>query len=496
MIDWERDLMPEHLWIDLLAQEYKNYAWHKIYNDFLDKLESALDNQPKTPLFGFISDFGILTQKERERFLSANKEFIYHAFFKPIGKILSLYPDNPANWLILEEWKNKERIDFETELKKLAESLSRLIQAKDLYTGHIRALPLTRLFKHKKLYLPSKGMEEIIDLLPKYPDKCSEKEQYRVQQFARTTMNLNFMTEDRYKSKKWPQYFWRHNYNLVPCLPLSGPLDSKNSIDEEKIKNIQSQLWENCILLIKYLDKIAMQYKYDLYDPTIDEIKLGLFSRIVRLYISFISNPFLWTRDLSGIMLRCIGETAIIFFYLVKKGTREEFINFKNYALGKEKLLMLHLQDNLSTSVTIEGKTIDEIAKDLGGGFKAEIMDIDLKGWTKKNIREMANEVGLESIYRWVIDPSSAEIHGSWSSIKKSNLVICRQILHRFHMVPKFYEPPIYLLSLFVAERIYLRCQELGIAELKFPPPDKKLKEIPEIKQVYERIVSELNGSI
>ncbi len=44
MIDWERDLMPEHIWIDLLANEYKKLAWAKIYNDFADKIDGALEN--------------------------------------------------------------------------------------------------------------------------------------------------------------------------------------------------------------------------------------------------------------------------------------------------------------------------------------------------------------------------------------------------------------------------------------------------------------------
>lgn len=334
-------------------------------------------------------------------------------------------------------------------------------------------------------------MEETIDLLPKYPGQCNEQEKYRVQQFARIQMNLTFMTEDRLKNHAWAKYFWRQNYNLVPCSPVPGALDKGDNLDTEKMKALQANLWDNCVLLMKYVDKVAMQYKYDLYDPTIDEIKLGLFSRIVRLYISFVSNPFFWNRDLSGILLRCLGETTIIFFYLVSKGTPEEFIQFKNYAQGKEKLLMLHLQDNLDSPITIDGKTIDDIAQSMGGGFNAEIMNIDLNGWTKKTILQMAREVNLENIYRWVIDPSSAELHGSWTSIRKSNLVVCSQILHRFHMIPKFYEPPIYVMSIFIAEQIYLRCQQFAIDKLGFPKPDEEIKEIPEIKDIVNQRIAE-----
>lgn len=486
-IDWERDLMPEHIWIDLLAEDNKDKYWHKIYEEFLDRLDSCLESERKDPFFGFISDFGELTIAEREKFLSQNKDFIHKYFFLPVGKILSFYPETPANWLVLEEWKDKEKINFEVELNKLASSLSRLIKAKDEYAGHIRTLPITRLFKHGKIYLPNGGMPDLVDALPRYPYQCTQEEKMRVQQFSRIQMNMIFMSNERYKTKSWPQYFWRHNYDLVPCNPIEHSLSKGDEISDEGMRALQAKLWDNCVILMKYLDKVGMQYKYDLYDPTIDEIKLGVFSRIIRLYISFVANPFLWNRDLSGIMLRCIGETTILFFYLITKATVQEFCDFKEYSQGKEKLLMLHLQDNLKDEKTIEGLSIDDIADELGGGMKVEFMDIELKQWTKKDIRQMAKDGGLENIYRWVIDPSSAELHGSWSSIRKSNLVVCTQILHRFHRVPKFYEPPIYLVSLFVAEQIYLRAQKLGIEKLGFPQPDEQLSEIEEIKAAYDR---------
>lgn len=493
MIEWERDLIPEHLWIDLLAEEYKDVLWFRIYNEFLDKLEECLTEQPKTPLFGFISDFTIPSDEEKEKFISNNKDLVFNAFFKPIGKILSLYPKNPASWLVLKEWIDKEKVDFEEELNKLSQSVSRLMEAKDLYAGHIRALPLNRLFKHNKIFLLKEKMEELAELIPKYPGKCTEEEKYYVQSFARTTMNQKFMIEDRYKDMVWSKYFWRHNYDLVPCVPLNASLeDGDIEMHDKKVKEIQEKTWKNSIKLMKYLDKIAMQYKYDLYDPMIDQIKLGLFSRIVRLYISFVSNPFLWTRDLSCIMLRCLGETTIIFHYLILHGTNEDFKKFHDYAIGKEKLLMLHIQDTYQESLSLESKDTEKIAKDIGGDFHAEITDVELKGWTKKDIRTMAHDTGLQKIYKIIVDPSNADIHGSWSSIRKSNLVICRQTLHRFHRIPKFYEPPVYLGALTAADSIYLMAKEIAVQKLGFPKPDETLLEISEVKKAMQERSKEI----
>ena len=152
------------------------------------------------------------------------------------------------------------------------------------------------------------------------------------------------------------------------------------------------------------------------------------------------------------------------------------------------------MQDALKEKRSIEGESIDDISIELGGDFVAEMQKVDLKGWTKKNVRDLAIEVGLENIYRWVVDPSSAEIHGSWSSIKKSNLVVCSQILHRFHRVPKFYEPPIYLIPIYVATQIYLMCQDLAINALGCPKPDKNIKEVEEVTEAFKRSLINLNN--
>lgn len=472
LVDWRKDLLPEHLWIDLLAEEYKEHRWYDIYNDFINKLEDELPDK-SICLFGFITDFGIVPKEAQESFIHKHKDFIHFAFFRPIGKSLVLYPESPANWLLLEDWKNAEPVDFEVELNKLHRSVLRLMPGKDLYTGHIRAVPLNRLFKHNKIFY-KKGMK-VADLLHKYPGQCTEDEKYYVQSHARIQMNMQYSLEERFNAKQWSKYFWRHNYDLVPCSPSRKPFDESYKVEENEMEVLYKNIEINCSSIINYLDRLGMQYRYDFYDTTKDEILLGLFSRIARLYLLFVSNPRLWSRDISGIFLRCIAESAIIFSYLVKKGTIEEFQSFKKYGEGKEKLLMLHLEDTYQGQKSYEGDTPDEIAEELGGGMNPELIDIDLSDWTKKSTREMAIEAGLKDIYSLVFDPASTDIHGTWTSIRKSNLVYCEVALHGMHKMPGFVEPPLLVDAARVAHTIFVRSLEIGINVLSFPRIDNDL---------------------
>jgi hypothetical protein len=133
----------------------------------------------------------------------------------------------------------------------------------------------------------------------------------------------------------------------------------------------------------------------------------------------------LWARDTSGIVLRCLADTVITFVYLVRHGTAEDYKAFRAYGEGQEKLLMLHLQDSHQASATLEGRSSQDIASALGG-FAVEMMNIDLGSWSKSDTRRLASKIGMDRLYRLVYTPTSADVHGTWASLKTANLCYCR----------------------------------------------------------------------
>ena len=62
-IRWERDFLPEHLWLELLFQEYGYNRFHIVYNKFIDKLDETV-NDDKNILFGFLTDFKYTTLRQ------------------------------------------------------------------------------------------------------------------------------------------------------------------------------------------------------------------------------------------------------------------------------------------------------------------------------------------------------------------------------------------------------------------------------------------------
>ncbi len=464
MIDWPRDLLPEHLWIAALAEHYGLNDFHTLFNDFMDTIDQYM---PKDFVsFGLISDFGLVPEEQREKCLRDNAGQITEAFADPISRILAFYPECPANWLIDKTILEREgRLDPDVELGRLRTLVKKLMPGKDEFAARIRVVPFARLLKHDKIRF-SKGLS-VAELIPRYPHELTEDERYHVESMVRSQMNFAISFRKIPEPYEWCKYFWRHNHNIVPCRPIDKEIVIGSGVSNDEGEKILKMMAHNSSLAKEYLTLLKNVHKLDLYDPTKDEILFGLFARLTRLLCLLLDDPYLWARDISGIMLRCLTDTSILFVYLIKKGTEQNYKDFIQYGEGQQKLLMLHLQDTYPNDRSPEGLLMEEIAE--GHGFMPELIDIELGNWVKKDTRKLASEAGMERYYRLVYSPTSGDLHGSWMSLKRSNLVYCNEPLHRFHRLPSFAEPPFYLNITHTAIELYEFCRDTAIEYQRYP---------------------------
>ena len=214
LMDWARDLLPEHLWIASLAEEYGLSRFHNLYNKFLDELDKIWEKDDV--LLGLITDFGLIPRDKRDKFIKDNEELISILFHKPIGRILAFYPENPAAWLITEKYLSESgRLDPDVELPRLRSLVIKMLPGKNEFAGRIRAVPMNRLFKHNKISF-NKDLS-VVELLPKYPTECTEDERFLAESTARSAIQVGLQQRKEYLDKQWPKYFWRHNFDLVAC---------------------------------------------------------------------------------------------------------------------------------------------------------------------------------------------------------------------------------------------------------------------------------------
>jgi len=478
VVDWLRDVLPEYLWIAALADDFGLDRFHLAYNEFMDALDTHWSH--KFAALGLISDFGLVPESERTTFIERNRALVDQFFNRPIGRILSLYPAGPANWLVRREFLEAEGpLDPFVELGKLRRLVLRLVPGKDRFCGRIRALPLRQLLKHRQVAFSSEI--SITKLLPLYPTGITDDEQYKVEALVRSMLNGLISRREVPDLLAWPKYFWRHNYDLLPCRPELRELVGAVTVSSSDGLRLADLLQQNARAALEYLDLLRNRLRPDLYDPRRDEVLFGLFARVTRLYVLMADDPFLWARDVSGVMLRPLVETAITLSYLAKAGTAEDFQRFIEYGEGQQKLLMLHLQDNYPKGRSLDGLSSEELGRDFE--VWPEVLDIELGHWSGKDARWLAQKAGLEEFYRLVFTPASSDLHGSWLSLKSSNLVRCAEPLHRWHRLPTYAEPPFFVNTAIAAQKLYEHCRDEAVNTLGYPVPSTSLHDLTSAEQ-------------
>ena len=330
----------------------------------------------------------------------------------------------------------------------------------------LRMIPFARQLKHGRMFFT----EDITltTLLPKYPTNLTKSERLQVESMVRAASATFLPNVEHLKGCDWPKYFWRHNYDLTVCQPVERrPPPGFVRADTADIETLSSKLESAASSVSKYMGRLASRIQIDLYDPRRDEVLLGLFARVSRLFILMMDDPRIWARDVGSIILRCLAETAITFVYLVKKGKVDEFEKFVSYGEGQRKLLMLHLQDNYPTATSHDGMTAEEAEKSLD--VFPGLIDIELGHWAGQDVRRLAQKAGMERLYRLVFSPASGEVHGNWLALKDTSLTYCAEPLHRIHRLPALAEPPFYVTIAETARTLWEHCHEVAVEDLRYP---------------------------
>jgi len=425
-----------------------------------------------------ISDFGRIPENKRAEIVNNHQDLIIGAFVQPFGKIIKLYPSAPCYWLLPKEWLKNSKDSTNEAITKLSETLVKLYPAKDSYCGYLRIIPLRRLFEEEKIAFTKKF--DFFDLFPKYPNGLNDEDRAMCESIGRSLLGAVL---NNYVNVDWAKYFWRQNFQLSPCQIKKQPIIYKKPLSEDFSNKLALIRNSNVKLLSKYVEDVMNNYKFDLYAPENDEVVLGLFSRVIRLASAIHENAFLWAFDFSRIILRCLSDTVITFCYLISKKDDDLFASFIEYGKGKEKLLLLHLQETHPKEVTPSGETPRILVDQLGGGLSPALIDINLGDWKAVSVRDMAEACGLLDIYRIIYDPTSSDIHGTWTSIKNVNLTYCANPLHRFHRLPQTEQPPFFLQPLEITITLVQRAINFAQKHWNFPPMKAELAKFSEIME-------------
>jgi len=166
-------------------------------------------------------------------------------------------------------------------------------------------------------------------------------------------------------------------------------------------------------------------------EPTWNRDQAAVGGNMVRLYkllSAFLDQTMQDRRETGDIISRLAYETIVNVRYMVAHFSPTLIDSYIRHSLRHER----RLQDTIETNVADRGgeilpiehrmlKSLDRAAK--VAGVTLDTVDLKDKGpWGGKNLRQKAQEVGLDDAYFAVFGGMSHGVHGAWQDIYQSHL--------------------------------------------------------------------------
>jgi hypothetical protein len=147
---------------------------------------------------------------------------------------------------------------------------------------------------------------------------------------------------------------------------------------------------------------------------------------------------------------------------------------YKTYSAGRLKLLAAHwlaLDNPEADSWRREYAVhLEELAST---EQSVAILPVELSNWNGKDIRRMADEVGLKELYDLAYSPLSAAAHAEWMVLRTNFMMPCEEPLHPRHWLPIFQRPSLHSKVPIAATGHFLQCVRVGLDSLSLEYDEK-----------------------
>ena len=188
-------------------------------------------------------------------------------------------------------------------------------------------------------------------------------------------------------------------------------------------------------------EKRWSQVKPEIYQKHVHECIGALLSRQATLTIEMAKSPSTWNGHVAPLFLRCMVDAYITFAWIMESriDRSEKYIN---YGLGQEKLYIEYMEEALREDPeSYDDESIREMIETRKTWLNSQLAEwateVNVGSWSGISTRDMAKEIGRESIYKYAYVPFSGPAHNMWQHIGIYNVEPCKNPLHKWHVVPK-----------------------------------------------------------
>ena len=210
----------------------------------------------------------------------------------------------------------------------------------------------------------------------------------------------------------------------------------------------------------------------EIYNNHVHECIGGLLSRQATLTIEMAMAPSTWNGHVAPLFLRCMVDGYITLAWILDD-PQERSEKYIKHGLGQEKLYIEYLEEALQKEPdSYDAENVREMIKIRKSWLNAQLaewaIEVNVGSWSGKSTREMAQEIGGESIYKHAYVPFSGPAHNMWQHVGVYNVEPCQNPLHKNHLVPKIRSVPLapdfmYRSAKYVSQSYELFDEKMGI---------------------------------
>jgi hypothetical protein len=469
--DWVAQDLPDLLWPLILVARAGESGAYAIWQAQDAAVSSVSPEDPK--MSGGLLD-GRLTSIEafdgdRDAVASALYELpSTSVLFDPdVLGVLALYGDAlPGRWLFDGAPGADDALNPDDAARVLAEAIVDVASDR-----HLNALVKSSALRWQRitgrLSIPAGLGDELIGY-PTVNENVAKADAFILSMFL--SWKVMIPDDVRTAREAWAASFWNANWSMTPCIPAECARDAQEDADasavgvdgasaspeededlpesDDQEANRRHPGWpamEKAIELYEAFvdDVMSPDVPVDLNRPARFEVLTGLVARGMRQVIATLRAPHQWSGEQAAPAMRALIEARIVATWLLTQGDDNCFERYQDYGRGKRKLHAEVLSDLLERMGDDAPPALAaqlELLQGRGGGeYQAMFQDVSVDStFAGKNLRVMAEEVGMADEYRLHFQVESGVTHGEWWAIEEYAMQRCMNPLHRFHLLPSF----------------------------------------------------------
>lgn len=413
-VSWTNDRLPEYLWLGLILMNYPRTQGIEKVGTILREISQKNEFILKPKL----SEILALSNIEQENIYQIISKNINPKVLEPLTVIFT-----NSKFPILNKYFNSFTISVNEKIDILSNAVKLYYEHQSHEATDLRFVVTSMMIFQGKLKLPRGS--DLEDALKNYPYTHHEDEKMKkYRPFIRT---LEMMDIQVSPNKNFIDLFWKELGLKTKCNPLIiGFKQEENQVNYK-------------LYISKYQEKIShlinSKKELSIMDDKFDVI-VGTATFTLKIFNDVIEKG-LDDSILGRHAYRTILESYINIKYLQKIEAEHENIwqEYKIYGIGKYKLPLLKNRE--ITETKDETHFIEPIVEILINEIVwEEFLDIDLRYFDNKKIKEKFEEVGEKYLYEVLYEYDNNFIHGFWGAVRESSMLHCNNPTHKYHSIP------------------------------------------------------------